>query len=188
LLLLLLAGRLGFTHEWLAVGRVLGNSLAMRQEIHYALSLTRWLALEGRRTQSTEALWEDLVLVARKLRLSGIKLTLRDGSREWRHPELDDLGGVITHPVQGGRLGVLEMRTPKYRDENGAPCACPDRQCQCEADQRLYEILGDLLSEGWCKAATALQNGAPGPLLFSSARRETPAPIPTVNLATDPAP
>jgi hypothetical protein len=101
---------------------------------------------------------------------------------------LDDLGGVITHPLQGGRLGVLEMRTPKYRDENGAPCACPDRQCQCEADQRLYEILGDLLSEGWCKAATALQNGAPGPLLFSSARRETPAPIPTVNLATDPAP
>jgi UDP-GlcNAc:undecaprenyl-phosphate GlcNAc-1-phosphate transferase len=47
LLLLLCAGKLNFSREWFAVGRVLGNSLELRQEIQYALSLTHWLRFRG---------------------------------------------------------------------------------------------------------------------------------------------
>src|SRR5205809_1102673 len=64
LILLLCAGKLTFSREWFAVGRVLGNSLEMRQEIQYALSLTNWLGLEGVRHGSLETLWPHLVFVA----------------------------------------------------------------------------------------------------------------------------
>ena len=49
LILLLCAGKLRFSQDWFAVGQVVGNSLDMRQEVHYALTLTHWLALEGGR-------------------------------------------------------------------------------------------------------------------------------------------
>jgi len=79
LILLLCAGKLHFSRHWFAVGRVVGNSLEMRQEIHYALTLMHWLALEGGRCDSAEELWSDLVLAAQRLGYSSVKITWRMG-------------------------------------------------------------------------------------------------------------
>ena len=49
LLLLLCAGKLRFSRSWFAVGRVVGDSLQMREEVQYTLALMRWLELEGGR-------------------------------------------------------------------------------------------------------------------------------------------
>src|SRR5207302_301289 len=82
LLLLLCAGRLSFSREWFAVGRTLGNSLAMRQEIQYALVLTKWLAHEGERCASPDDLFADLVFAARRLGFARVRLKLEDAQRE----------------------------------------------------------------------------------------------------------
>jgi len=83
LILLLCAGKLNFSRSWFAVGRVVDSSLAMRQEIQYALTLMCWLALEGGRRHSAEELWTDLVFAAQRLGFSSVKMALADGDRVW---------------------------------------------------------------------------------------------------------
>ena len=99
LVLLLCAGKLRFSRHWFAVGRVVGDSLEMRQEIHYALTLMRWLALEGGRRDSAEELWSDLVFAAQRLGYSSVKMTLADGQRSLGADER-----LPTHPF--GRSGA----------------------------------------------------------------------------------
>jgi UDP-GlcNAc:undecaprenyl-phosphate GlcNAc-1-phosphate transferase len=83
LVLLLCAGQFRFSRRWFAVGRMVENSLYMRREIEYALCLSKWLALEGRRGQGVENLWSTLVIIADKLKFTSVKLTLPDGERLW---------------------------------------------------------------------------------------------------------
>jgi UDP-GlcNAc:undecaprenyl-phosphate GlcNAc-1-phosphate transferase len=78
--LLFCAGRFSFSREWFAVRRVLENSLEMRQEIQYGLSLARSLALGGSRSRTVLELWKDLVTVARKLGFREVKLNLAGGA------------------------------------------------------------------------------------------------------------
>jgi UDP-GlcNAc:undecaprenyl-phosphate GlcNAc-1-phosphate transferase len=86
LLLLLGAGRFKFSRRWFAIGRMVENSLNMRREIEYAVCLSRWLALEGRRGRGVENLWQTLALAADKLGFASVKLTLADGERVWLRP------------------------------------------------------------------------------------------------------
>jgi UDP-GlcNAc:undecaprenyl-phosphate GlcNAc-1-phosphate transferase len=83
LILLLCAGQFKFSRRWFAVGRMIQNSMDMRREIEYALCLSNWLALEGRRGQGVENLWSTLVTAADKLGFASVKLTLADGERAW---------------------------------------------------------------------------------------------------------
>ena len=77
--------------------------------IQYALTLMRWLALEGGRRNSAEELWSDLVLALQRLGYASAKLALADGQRIWEQAD----GCLATHRVvqelQGGRLGKLEL-------------------------------------------------------------------------------
>src|SRR5262249_30997348 len=111
LVLVLCAGNLRFSREWFAVGRVVENSLNMREDVQYALCLTRWLTLEGSRRKSVEGLWTDLVFLAQRLGFTSVKLTLADGQRTWKQ----DGGGETTHfarhELQGGIFGVLEVKS-----------------------------------------------------------------------------
>jgi UDP-GlcNAc:undecaprenyl-phosphate GlcNAc-1-phosphate transferase len=160
LLLLICAGHLRFSRDWFAVGRVVGNSLEMRQEIHYALSLTRWFGMEGRRCNSVQMLWDDLVFSARKLGFTALKLKLADSEKVW----VDQTAAptkTFTHEVQGGRLGTLELGVAltDTADTNGDPEDSTDK---------LYEILSELLAEGWTKAAAEWHGNASTALRFDS--------------------
>src|SRR5439155_14194529 len=119
LLMLLCAGRLSFSREWFSVGRVLGNSLSMRQDIQYALCLTRWLALEGRRRNSVDSLWPDLVFVARRLGFTSLKLTLEDGTRVWEEPAI--AGPTHSSRQELRRCGILELQAPSASPDADAP-------------------------------------------------------------------
>ncbi len=56
LTILLAAGKFNFSREWFSVGRVLGNSFESRSDIQYAISLSHWLALEGKRAKTLKDL------------------------------------------------------------------------------------------------------------------------------------
>jgi UDP-GlcNAc:undecaprenyl-phosphate GlcNAc-1-phosphate transferase len=171
LVLLLCAGKLRFSRDWFAVGRVVGNSLEMREEIHYTLSLMKWLALEGGRRNSGEELWSDLVFAAQRLGYSSVKMTLADGQRGWEQSN----GGAPTHLVvqvlEGGRLGTLELQAP-YCATEADPAQlsqdCEKSFCPCVSDARVFEIVSELLAEGWVKGVRNSSHDSATPLRFDT--------------------
>jgi len=196
LILLLCAGKLNFSREWFAVGRVLGNSLDMRQEIQYALSLTHWLALEGRRHPSLESLWPDLVFAARRLGFTSVKLTLADGLCVWQDPEVNGDAHCYRQELRGGRSGVLELKAPARKSapspDDGSPAKEIDTDHSPISDPNLFEILSELVAEGWLKATDGWEEQAQAPLSFSSklftsrkARRLTPGLSPVAKPQQD---
>ncbi len=171
LILLLCAGKLRFSRNWFAVGRVVGSSLEMRQEIQYALALARWLTLEGGRHHSAEELWSDLVFAAQRLGYSSVKLVLADGQRVWERPGACQPSRSAVEVLQGGRAGILELRAPSCN--LGADAAqrrpeCEEPFCPCVSDGKVFEIVSELLAEGWVKAVRTLQHGDQAPLAFAT--------------------
>jgi UDP-GlcNAc:undecaprenyl-phosphate GlcNAc-1-phosphate transferase len=171
LLLLLCAGKLNFSREWFAVGRVLGNSLEMRQEIQYALSLTHWLRLEGARAKSLDLLWQDLIFVARRLGFTSIRLTLADGERFWHSPDHFAHEHYWRQSLRSGYAGILELRGPTQHPEEAQPGPVQDQTRSAASrpfDAKLFEILCDLLAEGWLKATRHWQENNRDALRFAS--------------------
>lgn len=159
LIILLLAGQLNFTREWFAVGRVLGNSLQVRQEIQYAMALTQWLQLEGARCPRLETLWDSLVFAARKLGFNHVRLRLEDGERVWQDPAARPEVPNRRAEVLNGQFGSLELgarllaETPSTVPEDAAPSLAIEPDAQAISDQRAFTIIAELLGEGWVKAA-----------------------------------
>jgi UDP-GlcNAc:undecaprenyl-phosphate GlcNAc-1-phosphate transferase len=188
LILLLCAGQFKFSRRWFAVGRMVNSSLGMRQEIEYALCLSKWLALEGRRQRDIESLWDTLVMVADKLGFLSAKLTLADGERVWSRAaqvptpsnplnSSPSTGSTLTlalrsirHDLVGGRFGVLEFTTVDSKPEVADAPGSRQRGWSRPAitDDNLFKIVTELVAEGWVKAATHYINGDAKPLLFSS--------------------
>jgi hypothetical protein len=171
--LLLLAGKLQFSRRWFAVGRVVGDSLNMREEVQYALTLMRWLGMEGGRRNSAEELWSDLLFSAQRLGYTSVKLSLADGERFWVDKQAPLPTRTLVQPLEGGRLGTLELTTPTCATAEAAVAGtqtCKRQYCPCVADTAVFEILSDLLAEGWTKAARRLENGAQAPLRFDTKR------------------
>jgi len=175
IVLLLCAGKLSFSREWFAVGRVVGNSLGMRQEVEYALALTRWLALEGKRSRSVEELWSHLVFAGQRLGFSYIRLTLADEHRTWEQTQPCEPSHSVRHQLQGGRLGTLELKAPTCDPDHAAPALahsrppqCKSTSCPCVSDGRVFAIISDLLAEGWAKAAMEWNDGKRTPLQFNA--------------------
>jgi len=172
LILILCAGRLRFSREWFAVGRLVGNSLNMRREVQSALCLTRWLAMEGARRTSIEGLWSDLIFVAQRLGFTTIKLTLADGERVWEQPESGGPTHDVRHVLQGGLCAILEVKA-RSAPENALSASSSEPEIvEDEAgsisDPKLFEIISELLAEGWIKAAKKWKEGALTPLRFDS--------------------
>ncbi len=174
LLLLVCAERLSFTREWLAVGRNLGSSQTIRQEVQYALSLGNWLRHEGERCDSLEELFQDLVFAGRRLGFTSIELQLADGKRAWSQP-CSCRSTRFHQQVSCGDFGLLTLEAP----------LCMKPGCQrtedstirrgqgtggCRSgqgpDSRLCEIMADLLGESWMKAAGRF--ACPMPLRFDA--------------------
>jgi UDP-GlcNAc:undecaprenyl-phosphate/decaprenyl-phosphate GlcNAc-1-phosphate transferase len=171
LILLLCAGKLHFSRHWFAVGRVVGNSLEMRQEIHYALTLMRWLALEGSRRSSVEELWSDLAFAAQRLGYSSVRMTLADGQRVWQQTNGCEPTRSVIHVLQGGRLGTLELKAPSCDISSAGGLRaqeCGRSFCPCVSDGRVFEIVSELLAEGWVKGVSTLKQAAPVPIRFDT--------------------
>jgi UDP-GlcNAc:undecaprenyl-phosphate GlcNAc-1-phosphate transferase len=170
---LLAAGRLDFAREWFAVGRVLGNSLNMREEVNYAMALSRWLCLEGRRVHSVEEFWKAFVFVGERLGFSEVKLQLKDGVREWRRPKADEEKYHGFHfakfDFSAGGAGVLELRAqvcPACQRDNveemiqahGPVCVQSFERhgTTCIGDRRVFAVISELFAESWHKASRPL--------------------------------
>lgn len=174
LVLLLFAGRLPFSREWFAVGRVVGNSLAMRQKVQYALSLIRWVELEGDRALSVAELFDDLTFAARKLGFTRVTLRLPDGERVWSAKGTIRTQRTVLFDLHSG-CGTLELEAPESCQADASSsrkCSLKGvlnpEKCPCVADSRLFEILGELIAEGWLKGARRLQLQNPAPLSFGA--------------------
>jgi hypothetical protein len=187
LVVLICAGKLSFSREWFAVGRVLGNSIEIRQMIQYVLSLRQWFALEGGRCRSIEELWQDYTFVVNKLGFLGARLVLPDGERVWERADSCPTSRSLSLELEGGRLGVLELTACR--------CGEPDAQgrlhrCRvldsCVSDSRKFEIVTDLVASAWISAAKLWErtNGLPVRL----ASKLEPATPPATRTPETPAP
>ena len=152
--LLVCAGKFDFSREWFAVGRVVGNSLAMRKEIQYALSHARWLELEGKRATSVDTLWAGLVFAAEKIGFSRVTLTLGGTEREWARGETNERGPEHLREFPLGMYGTLRVHAPGHGPgEEGLARRNGGGGSVSIRDARLFEILSELFAEAWVKAA-----------------------------------
>ena len=161
LITLLAAGQMNFSREWFAVGRVLGNSVSMRAEIQYALAQTRWLAMEGNRSQSIAAICEDTVFIARKLGFDTLRIRLEDGEQAWQLTSMT--GGdrrLLQHPLPGHRYCFIELGLVLPKAGVSVP--------------KEFTILSELLAEGWARAVLVWEKQNQLPVRFDGLK--TPAP------------
>jgi len=156
LVILLTAGKFTFSREWFAIGRLLGNSLEARSEIQYAICQSRWLALEGARSQSLESLCEDVVFIARKMGYARIWIRLEDGEKVWQLADINKEDCYCSqHKLPGQRHCFLELSAP--RSLPGEPQATASHT----TNEATLKITGDLLAEGLAKAIFAWKKQHP---------------------------
>jgi len=167
--LLLAAGKCSFSRNWFAVGRVLGNSLEERSEIHYAICHSNWLALEGARSQGIEDLCEDMAFIARKLGYAKVRIRLEDGEKVWQLVEITEAGCQhYQHQLPGHPYCFLNL---------GVPCPSSKEKRIHATHKAKFEILSELLAEGWIKAMAAWEKQRQLPVRFDARRAECPANI-----------
>jgi hypothetical protein len=101
----------------------------------------------------------------------------------------------VVYELQSG-FGVLEFAAPELcRDDPEGNRRCSlkssgvSENCPCISDPRLFEILSELLAEGWMKAARNLQVQKPGPLEFIAGKSQIANPARVGNVfSTHPMP
>jgi UDP-GlcNAc:undecaprenyl-phosphate/decaprenyl-phosphate GlcNAc-1-phosphate transferase len=162
LALLVSAGSFSFSREWFAVGRVLGNSLELRKEIKYALTMGRWLELEAERSKSAEDLWADFGFFSRKLGFSAVTLSTPEGRKHWNWVTTAHRGkGARCHrkrqDLPGGSGSALEFTGPEHALE-----------------LKTFELLSELAAETWLKSTQRWQQAHKLPFSF----RVVPTPLP----------
>jgi len=176
LTVLLVAGKLNFSREWFSIGRVVGNSLMSRQDVQYAMCLSKWLAMEGTRAENIENLAEDAVIMACKLGFSSVRIRLEDGEKYW---QIDDTSleeqEFFKHNLPGRKECTLELGVLKPVTSMPAPAGLPAWH-----SESTFEVLADLLAEGWIKAVLDWEKIHQLPIRFSI------LPDPTRTVAEDP--
>lgn len=152
-LVLLISGHLsGFTKDWFTIGSRLGKSLALRKETRYALTLSKWLEMEVERHNSVDELWQDYQFVVRKLGFSRVNLVLPDGASTWESEGFEERADEmrhISHEINDGT--VIEFDADKT-----------------VMSDMLFNLLSDLASETWYKAASRWRVINTTPLEFVS--------------------
>jgi UDP-GlcNAc:undecaprenyl-phosphate GlcNAc-1-phosphate transferase len=190
LIILLAAGQMTFSREWFAVGRILGNSISVRSEIQYALAQTRWLVMEGDRSQSIAGLCEDTVFIARKLGFDTVRIRLEDGERSWPAPAAgSDQLRLFHHPLPGHAGCFIELGVACPKAGAGAGLGDNTKSCsRCRKGKKHalstaafvakeFTIMSELLAEGWAVAIAAGKKQKQLPVRFDGLKNpstETP--------------
>ena len=146
------------------------------------------------RRTSAEELWSDLVFAAQRLGYSSVKLTLADGEKVWEQANCGQAPHAVVQVLHGGDFGILELKAPSCKagtDPAQRMEECGRSFCPCVSDGRVFEIVSELLAEGWVNAVSKFKNKDHTPLRFdarSSAPRRrmhsrsassfAPAPVP----------
>ena len=149
LTLIISARSFEFSREWFSVGRVLGNSLEMRKETQYALTLGRWLELEAGRCKSLADLWTEFQFVVRKLGFARVKLIWNNEERVWEAPSEHSGSEAFyrcRHELQLGGGMILEIAA-----DVGV------------MSSNLFDHLADIAAEAWHNAAAHLLKYHPQP-------------------------
>jgi len=158
---IILARSYKFSREWFAVGRVLGNSLEMRESIHYGLASGKWFEMEAKNCDSVENLWSDFQLILLKLSFARANLTLPDGRREWKRNDAPDPVAPLAwrrHEFSLGEAYLVELAI-----ETDA------------LDPNLFHHLSEIAAEAWHKSAASWCGRHSLPLRFKScARQDSP--------------
>lgn len=143
LVLIFLARRFSFSREWLAVGRVVGNSLELRKETQYALLYTRVLEVEADRAETVDSLWSDFKFIVRKIGFSKVELHLDGSIYSW---QTDSQSGEsdefrrIRHDLPQFEGMALEFSAH-------SEVMPPER----------FELMCELMAEAWAKSLTKWQ-------------------------------
>ncbi len=173
---LLVACRFSFSRGWFNLGAVLSNAFCARAEINYALAHARWLAMEGLRGESIQAICEDTAMVARRLGFISMRIQCENGETvwkmtdcpnweacarqtqavldgSWRRSTLANCGShVFRHHLPGQRGCFIELQTPDLNRGGVSPC----RDLQWVKAQPIspskFRIVSEVLAEGWAKA------------------------------------
>jgi hypothetical protein len=157
---ILSARSFSFSREWFAVGRVLGNSIEMRESIHYALALGRWFEMEAKNCDSVENLWSDFQLILLKLNFVRANLTLVNGQREWKRN--DPLGPLAPLAWSRHEFSVSETFAVELAVESDA------------LDPALFHHLSEIAAEAWHKSAASWCGRHRLPLRFKSRCQNSP--------------
>lgn len=170
LCLLLVARSVDFSRDWLAFGRVIGNSIDLRKDTRYALPLVRWLELEAERTLSIDELWNGFEFICRKFRFNSVELggSLRRRAQFFNSPApADDYR--ISFELSLGVPTTLEF----HGDQSGSRAS--------------FELLSELAAEAWFRAVQRWQKVHALPLAFQAAQPAAAYPKPMVATASSPA-
>ncbi len=176
-ILLLCAGQLSFSREWFAVGRTLGNSLAMRREIHYALALMECLSHQARRRPSLSDLYDEFVHSAERLGFTAVKVRLADGERVWQQPgRCGSKPRCFQQELKTHCGGIIELQAPACF--GGQPCSSKRSvlpkngpfRCPNPTDGRLFDVISELVAEGWIRAAARSSTNGSSSRFNGSAR------------------
>jgi UDP-GlcNAc:undecaprenyl-phosphate/decaprenyl-phosphate GlcNAc-1-phosphate transferase len=135
---LVAAGTFRFSRDWFQVGRVVGNSLEMRKETRYALTVTRWLEMEAERSSALSELWADYVFMMQKVGFTDVKLSQSAAST------LFSTSSAAPHPSGIHRICIEVPLHNASAIEFVAPATA--------FQPKLFELLGELSAEAWVKA------------------------------------
>jgi hypothetical protein len=164
LTLVISARTFSFSRDWLAVGRLWGNSRELRKETRYALALSRWLELEAERSYSADALWTDFTFLVKKLGFSKVRLIQRDGEKSWEAPFQAPTSApphCVRQEINHALFQALEFSAPSP--------TMPRRVC---------ELLSELAAEAWVKACVRWQATQESAVNFAG-RKPSGAETPT---------
>jgi UDP-GlcNAc:undecaprenyl-phosphate GlcNAc-1-phosphate transferase len=157
--LLISARSFSFSREWFAIGKMLGNSLEIRKQVRYALTLSAWIELEAERSRSAEDLWTDFGFAVRKLGFTAVTLTTPDGRKH-----LNWTGNIKRHPSH--------RRSRDLGDNSWLEFAAPT----AEFELHPFELMSDLAAETWIKACRCWEQAHQCPLRFNQPARTAPEP------------
>jgi UDP-GlcNAc:undecaprenyl-phosphate GlcNAc-1-phosphate transferase len=138
LVLLLVGGTFRFSRDWFQVGRVVGNSLEMRKETRYALTVTRWLEMEAERSPSLTSLWADYTFMMQKVGFTDVKLVQNTGQTLYSTTTAVAGEGFPTQRI----CVEVPLKAP-----NSMEFVAPAGQL----DPKLFELLSELSAEAWVK-------------------------------------
>ena len=159
---LVAAGTFRFSRDWFQVGRVVGNSLEMRKETRYALTISRWLEMEAERSSALSELWADYVFMMQKIGFTDVKLT--QGAAATLH----STSSASQHP-SGTHTTCVEV---PLHNASAIEFVAPANAFQ----PKMFELLGELSAEAWVKAVKRWHEYHPELRPIDAFSNETEAP------------